>query len=225
MIEQRSPAVTHDKFFYLLISLLLLLLLHPFFTGAVVGRIIFDISFSIVLLSAVYAVSRKKHVFITGLVLVLFVFAGLWSTYVLGNTLLTLVGFTFAIPLFVLVASIVLSDVLRAEKVTADKIHGAICVYLLIGVIWAVLYSLIEGIQPGSFSVDQPQVHEENFRHFLYYSFVTLSTLGYGDIVPVTPPAKTFSYMEAVTGQIYIAVLIARLVGLHIAHSMKKDSQ
>ena len=59
----------------------------------------------------------------------------------------------------------------------------------------------------------------------LHFSIVTITTLGYGDITPLTPLAKTVSYMEAVTGQIYIAVLIARLVGLHIAHSMSKDSQ
>ena len=151
----------------------------------------------------------------------------MWATYVLKNVYLTLIGWSLAIVFFTLIGSIVLSDVLKSEKVTTDKIHGAISVYLLIGVTWALLYSLIEGIRPESFLIEHSQVTSvsEYIPHFLYYSFVTLTTLGYGDITPLTLLAKTLSYMEAVTGQIYIAVLIARLVGLHIAHSMSKDSQ
>lgn len=85
---------------------------------------------------------------------------------------------------------------------------------------------MIEGSRPGSFLIERAQVAnaDERLRQFMYYSFVTLTTLGYGDITPVSPAAKSFSFIEAVTGQIYIAVLIARLVGLHIAHSMSKDS-
>jgi len=155
------------------------------------------------------------------------VFAGTWLAYFLENVYLTLVTWSFAIVFLALIGSIVLSDVLKSEKVTTDTIHASICVYLLIGVTWALLYSVMEGIRPGSFLIEHSQVISvsEYMPHFLYYSFVTLTTLGYGDITPLTPLAKTVSYMEAVTGQIYIAVLIARLVGLHIAHSMSKDSQ
>jgi voltage-gated potassium channel Kch len=88
------------------------------------------------------------------------------------------------------------------------------------------LFTVIEGIRPQSFLIGDLQRASirDMSTHFTYYSFVTLTTLGYGDITPLTPTAKAFSFVEAVFGQIYIAVLIARLVGLHIAHSMKKDS-
>jgi len=191
-----------------------------------IERVIFDVFLSIVLLSAVYTVSPKKHVFTIALLLSLPTFAGMWATYFLKNFYVTLVGWSFAVAFFGFIGIIVLSDVLRAEKVTTDTIHAAICVYLLMGVTWALLYSVMEGIRPESFVIAQGQFSgaTDYVPHFLYYSFVTLTTLGFGDITPLTPAAKSFSYMEAVTGQIYIAVLIARLVGLHIAHSMKKDS-
>ncbi len=219
--------LAHGRFSYLLISLILLLLLHPIVAGVPIGRVIEDIALSVVLLSAVYTVSRKKHVFTIALLLSLPTFGAMWATYVLKNVYLTLIGWSLAIVFFTLIGSIVLSDVLKSKKVTTDKIHGAISVYLLIGVTWALLYSLIEGIQPQSFLIAQAQITSvtEYLPHFLYYSFVTLTTLGYGDITPLTPLAKTLSYMEAVTGQIYIAVLIAGLVGVHIAQSINKDSQ
>jgi len=62
---------------------------------------------------------------------------------------------------------------------------------------------------------------ETGFSHFVYYSYTTLTTLGYGDILPLTSPARTFSYMEAICGQIFLVVLVARLVGLHIAQSSR----
>ena len=227
MPEKMFYSFTHGRFSYLLISLILLLLLFPIVSEVFIERVIFDIFLSFVLLSAVYTVSRKKHVLTIALLLSIPTFAGMWSTYVLKNIYLTLVGWSFAIAFFGFIGIIVLSDVLKAEKVTTDTIHASICVYLLIGVTWALLYSVMEGIRPGSFLIEHSQVISvsEYMPHFLYYSFVTLTTLGYGDITPLTPLAKTVSYMEAVTGQIYIAVLIARLVGLHIAHSMSKDSQ
>ncbi len=226
MAEKPFLPFAHGKFSFLLISLIVLLLLFPIVSEVFIERVIFDIFLSIVLLSAVYTVSPKRHVFTIALLLSLPTFAGMWSNYFLKNVYVTLVGWSFAVAFFGFIGIIVLSDVLKAEKVTTDTIHAAICVYLLMGVTWALLYSFMEGVRPESFVISQGQLSSatEYVPHFLYYSFVTLTTLGYGDITPITPAAKSFSYMEAVTGQIYIAVLIARLVGLHIAHSMKKDS-
>ena len=226
MAEKPFLPLAPRKFSFLLISLIVLLLLFPIVSEVFIERVIFDIFLSIVLLSAVYAVSPKRHIFTIALLLSLPTFAGMWSNYFLKNFYVTLVGWSFAVAFFGFIGIIVLSDVLKAEKVTTDTIHAAICVYLLMGVTWALLYSIIEGVRPESFVIPHAQLSSatEYVPRFLYYSFVTLTTLGYGDITPITPAAKSFSYMEAVTVQIYIAVLIARLVGLHIAHSIKKDS-
>jgi hypothetical protein len=186
-----------------------------------------DIAYSAVLLSAVYAVSEKKQMFTLAVVLALPVIVGRWANYFLKNDSFTLVIKGLTIVVLVYIAGAVLSHVLRDEEVTADKIYGALSVYLLIGTTWAVVFTVIEAIQPQSFSIADVQGASirEISAQFTYYSFVTLTTLGYGDITPLTPIAKTFSYVEAVIGQIYLVVLIARLVGLNIAHSMKKDSQ
>ena len=110
--------------------------------------------------------------------------------------------------------------------VTADKIYGALCVYLLIGLTWGFMFLTLEGFQPGSFQFGQARSSgiEKDPATLVYFSFVTLSTVGYGDITPLSPPARSFAFMEAIIGQIYLAVLVARLVGLHIAYSMAGDS-
>lgn len=227
MVRRILRLVTQGNSFYLLFSLLLLLLLGPFVEGTFAGLIIVGIGFSAVLLSAVYAVSETKRLFTIAIVLVVPVIAARWANHFLNNDSLALVIESFTMLFLVFTAGMILSHVLKDEKVTADKIYGALSVYLLIGVTWALLFSIVEGIRPASFlmAYDQGTGIHGRFPQFTYYSFVTLTTLGYGDVTPLTPPARTFSYMEAVTGQIYLAVLIARLVGLHIAHSMNKNSR
>lgn len=112
-------------------------------------------------------------------------------------------------------ASIALRDVFHVEgAVGTNQIMGAVCVYLLFGVIWAILYQLVESLSPGSFKGLESF---ESGQPFVYYSFVTLTTLGYGDIGPVRPAAMALAYMEAVFGQFYLAVLVAGLVGMRLA--------
>ena len=98
-----------------------------------------------------------------------------------------------------------------------NRVVGALCIYLLLGVLWAVLFAFVELVEPTAF-LDRGREVGGPIEHFLYYSFVTLTTLGYGDITPVHPVARTLAYLEAVIGQLYIAVLIAGLVGRHVAN-------
>ena len=88
---------------------------------------------------------------------------------------------------------------------------------------WAFVYSVLESIQPGSFTIGEGQI-DVGRRLYIYYSFVTITTLGYGDITPTTDLANSFSFLEAVTGQLYLAILIARLVGIQIAQSMNRKA-
>jgi hypothetical protein len=102
--------------------------------------------------------------------------------------------------------------------VTAELILGAINVYLMIGMAFAFLYGLIEHLQPGSFTgLAAFSGAPERVIEFVYFSFVTMTTLGYGDVSPLTSYAMTASYAEAMFGQLYLAILVARLVGLYIA--------
>lgn len=148
----------------------------------------------------------------------------------LANVALDVRWLDFAQPilgiLFVGYAVVVIVlHLFRPQRVTANMIAASICAYLLLAIVWSEAYELIELAKPGSFDIahvedlqGQP-FSSSNLAFALYYSFVTLTTLGYGDVTPVTAPARTFAALEAVTGQLYIAVLVSRLVGLHIVHS------
>lgn len=111
----------------------------------------------------------------------------------------------------------IISHILGHEEVVSDTLFGAACVYLLLGLVWMVAYTLLERVHPGSFhfnSVDAASGVPAVFD-FLYYSFVTLTTLGYGDVTPLTPRARSLAVLEAIVGVLFVAVLIARLVGLY----------
>ena len=132
------------------------------------------------------------------------------------STISVVAGVLCGIIFFCFIGLSVLLHVFGYEQVTGDTIAGAICVFLLIGIIWTVVYQTIHffdhkafnDIAPGSFS---PAATVD----LVYYSFSTLTTLGYGDITPISKPARMFAVTEVMVGQIYLTVLVARLVGLY----------
>jgi voltage-gated potassium channel len=108
------------------------------------------------------------------------------------------------------------------DRVDINRIVGAICIYLLMGLIWTVMYLFIAQAIPGSFNGVEQLPWYDNFADVAYYSFVTLTTLGYGDISPVAPIARFLVYMEAVAGVFYMAILVASLIGVGISEAQKK---
>jgi hypothetical protein len=110
---------------------------------------------------------------------------------------------------------VVLGQTLRDGPITPHRIQGAVAAYVLLGVIWAYAYSLVELLRPGAIS--GPVNPAEGPRAFFYFSFVTLATVGYGDVLPVHPVARSLATLEAVTGTLYVAILVARLVSLAVA--------
>lgn len=112
-------------------------------------------------------------------------------------------------------------QVLFTGAVDANRIIGAICIYLLMGLIWALMYLFIAQAIPGAFNGVEQLVWYDNFADVAYYSYVTLTTLGYGDISPVAPIARFLVYMEALVGVFYMAILVASLIGVGIDASQK----
>jgi hypothetical protein len=140
----------------------------------------------------------------------------LGAPYVLGA------GF-FAFAIWMMLVSI-----FAGRRVTFNTVCASLCVYLLLGLVWALLYSAVDVLSPGAFTwtVTAPPAPALRVGRgdtaVLYFSFATLTTLGYGDIVPTAPLSRMLTSVEAVAGQLYLAVLVARLVGLHIAHSIEQ---
>lgn len=207
------------RFLLLLIALVLMFVLRPFLEGFIRIYFLMDIFFTVIYLSAVYAVSQNRGIFIVALLIASLTVVLLWLNRLTDIPSFDIAGNIIGALFFTFTAIMILGYLFRENKITGDMIMGAICVYLLMGLIWAFVFSTMEILQPGSFNMAQGRVGQSAFA---YYSYVTLTTLGYGDITPISTPARSLALLEAIAGQLYIAILIARLVGIHIAQSQNK---
>jgi len=218
------PVIGQRKFHYLLASLLLLIIIYPLVVGTTRGYLLVDILLSVTLIASIYAVSQKHYLVFLGSLLSLLTLATLWYAAVTVNpsvALLSLgVGFTF----FFYTIVVILVHLFRQPHVSLGELSAAVGCYLLLAINGAFLFAIIDYLIPGSFialgaGIPLPAGPLPHFSNYLYFSLTSLTTLGYGDIVPVSPPARVFSSLESAIGQIYLTVLVARLVGLHISYT------
>jgi voltage-gated potassium channel len=206
----------------LLISILLLFTITPLVVTFRHGILVLNIIGATVLVAASYALSERKRLFLIAIILSAISIIGTWLLLVFSRHWAVLVSHACLIILLAFFSITILDYVLRSGKVTTDRIFAAVCVYMLIGFAWAFAYAFLEEIAPGSF-VALPETGRSDYvarvQQLRYFSFMTLTTVGYGDVVPRSAAARTMAVLEAVMGQIYLAVLVARLVGLHIVHA------
>lgn len=208
-----------NNFLYLIVSLVVLLLVgalvdefrHP------LGHHIFQAVTVIALAAAIVGFRSSRLRLNTGIG-----FTVCTLIIVVLGILLDRVGLSYLhlliLMLFYIWATwLAAKQVLFTGQIDSNKIVGAICIYLLIGLIWALLYLFIAQSVPGAFNGMEQVVWYENFADAAYYSFVTLTTLGYGDISPVTPVARFLVYMEAIVGVFYMAILVASLIGMRVS--------
>ena len=207
-------ALRHHRFALLLASLLALLLLSPMLDGGAVGSLLLTGLFTLVLIAAVFASSGRRATLIAALALAVPWLYLSWLHPLWRVEAADVIASLLLIALGLLVLVLVLARVIRAGRVGADSLCGAIAVYLLIAVVWAVSYGVIETLVPGSFELTDPALTTP-WNQLLYFSLVTLTTLGYGDITPVSAIAQVWSALEAMAGTLYLTVLIARLVSLY----------
>lgn len=218
------------RYAFLFASLISIFILNPFLPKRAGGFSILNIIILAILLSTVFAVHENRKLFILTLLLAFVTMGALIADYMIGITYISVISIGSELVFFAVTGAIILIDVLKDEQVSIDKIFGAFCVFLFIGLIWAFAYSLLEIKDPGSFKnigdragdFGRASVRQSPLSVFVYYSYTTLTTLGYGDITPVSRAARSFASLEAIVGQMYLTVLVARLVGLHIAYSGKR---
>ena len=206
--------LTRHKHSLLLTILTLLLLVSPMIDDAGAGGVLVSCLFSLLLIVGAFVVGRAQRDLAVVLLLSLPWLYLTWLHPVWSGTLLDELAGGLLAACTLYLAAVLLFGIVLAERVNHDIISGAIAVYLLMGIAWSVVFVLIEGLAPGSFSLGGEE-RGTIWSQLLYFSFATITTLGYGDVAPLTPVARVWAILEAVCGTMYLAVLISRLVGLY----------
>ncbi len=216
-----AQKISPYRFLYLLFFLLVFFILNTFMADTREEAYVFGILFSTIVFCAAWVIQRGKWLLPLTALLAVLSLIGVWTNLLLNlNHTLMIIEYALFILFFLLITIIVLSNVVGHKVVTLNTLCGAICGYLLIALTWALAYVLMFYLNHNAFHM--PDVDPNRFamssQLFIYYSFVTQSTLGFGDITPLSKIAETFSWLQAITGQIYLTVWLAQLVGLHIAN-------
>ncbi len=213
-------AFSTAPFFILLVLTLLLLILPPFLDAWVSTRVLLDVFLTTILFALIYAIRSNRSQMIIGSILALPLIITIWTSYFLEITSFGLTTRILTTLFFGYAAAQILRLIFKQTEVTRETIFAAIVAYLLIALMWAFLFMVLEKLAPGSFSFPEKALRSE-IMHFRYFSFVTITTLGYGDIAPLTAKASTLAMLEALIGQIYLVVLVAWLVGMHVSRKSK----
>ena len=220
LMSLKNLLSSKDRFLILVCLILGLIVLVPILHRFVAAHIFLEIFLTAIVISMLYAISHKKGQVIVGMFLAIMMLASLWSQYFYQNKGIAVFGMIAGALFIALVIANLLGFILKAEAVNREIIYAAMLLYLLAALMWAFVYTVIELVDPASFNIElsRPQ---EYLSVFQYYSFVTITTLGYGDITPGTEVAKAFSALEAVVGQLYLVVAVAWLVGMYVSKKSK----
>ena len=203
------------RFRLLTLAILLMILVRPLLEGWIGIRLLTDLLFFGIFLSGIFAARGDKFGYQTALLLSGGALAARTARHLDGVPILVLLSEGLTALFFAHALWNIREHIRTESKVTQDLIFAAICAYLLIGLLWAYAYYFLEQARPGSFKAAEAMVGD--LWGFFYFSFVTLTSLGYGDIVAASRPARSLVIVEAVVGQLYLATLIGRLVGAYAA--------
>jgi hypothetical protein len=223
--NKRPKITANDNYFWLLIALLVLFFFSALFEqlGSELLSRLMGVMLTTIILVAVWSIERLSHplfsrVGITVLLLIIVAAEFIFEHYSMALLqLITILAFTV---MTIVIAS---KQVLLSGSVDSNKIIGAICIYMFLAIAWAMGYLLVEQIFPGSLPALEGADWRDDMHKAVYYSFVTITTLGFGDISPVQPLARYLTYLEAVTGQFYIAILVASLIGVKLSAGNPAD--
>jgi hypothetical protein len=219
--------VDRNNFSWLLLALSVFLVVVPIADDlAIVSKpVIRALAFSCLVFIGIWSLRGSGRPFSVGIA---FVIAGIVFNVLavnLSSPVYLYASFAALFGFLLVAISFTLKQIAMETDINPNRVVGAVCVYLLLGVIWAVAYTMLEMISPGSFGGFTPLQGRGWDSEWLYFSFVTMTTLGYGDILPVSATARVLAYMQAVFGQLYVAILVAGLVSALISsrQSIKQD--
>jgi len=215
----RAPrAFARSRFLVLLVCLVGMVATLPMLSDRGRESIGADMALIAVLVSCIWSMEDRKHVTVVGCVLLVPALTAAWFASEAASPLLSITGLCCALAFTTFTSLVILRNVVEQQDVATDTILGGICVYLLFAVIWALIYQIIELVHPGSFGPwstpsGAPGTDRLLSPELVYYSVFTLSTIGPQDVHPIGTAAQAWTGLEAMVGQLYLAVLIARLVG------------
>ena len=222
-----KPITQKNNFVYLFFSLLIFLFsaaIMSEFSGTI-GQDIFSVVTILMLLVSLKSLRTDKTwiwaVYALVVIYVILAVLGKFSEHKLYVYLTLLILFIFFIGSF----SMASKQVLFVGDIDGNKIIGSLSLYILLGLIWTVIYLFLLSMDPTSFSGIETENWKQNFTRVTYYSFVTMTTLGYGDIFPKNHIAEFFAYLEAITGVFYMAIVVSSLISLRLSalEASRKD--
>ena len=189
----------------------------PLFLSNAWDRLVSRAVVTLIIISGLGATVRSRRLIALGSLLALTGFIVGWYGAAYPTLGLRLVNDAAALLMLAIMLVLIARQVFREGTITMRRVRGSVAVYLLIGLIWGIAYDMVEAAQPGSFSVGK-SFHGTDLGVLGYYSFTTLTTLGVGDILPLNPVARSLTMLEALVGQLFPAILIARLVSMELIH-------
>ncbi len=212
------PRPWKSRLFWLMMSMLLLLLLYPYLDNRIVGPAVLSLLSSAVLLFGVYSVSEDRLRALVGVLLCVPAMLLSWAALLLPDPRIAVASDIVHIAFYGYVTVRLVRHISRETRVSADEIFGAASAYMLFGLFWASAYGLVAQLVPGAFTSSAPLT----WSRLLYFSFSTLTTVGFGDIVPASAAAQSLATLEAIIGVLFTTIMVAWLVGQAISSAEER---
>lgn len=227
MNQQSDTRFREFSFLILLICLFAAVLVPPYFEGLALLDTVWRLVFSLVMLASLATLGGSTRTLALAVVVLIPAIVTNWIP-LFNDAVWTVYADNLTSILYFSVIGYHLGRyVLTTERVTSNVLYAAMCLYLILALVWAAIYNNLYIYYENAFAFNSPEVlalannPESTMGLFTYFSFVTLSTLGYGDIVPLTRVTQSWAAVEAMIGQFYIAIVMARLVSLHVVDNGK----
>jgi hypothetical protein len=198
----------------LLLALILLFAVTPFIEDLSNGDMVESALFSLVMIASLRVTGRDSRILLVAALLFVPAIVGKWLNHFFPTYIPIHYFLVFGVAFIGFVVAILLRFILQTRRVDAEVLSAGIVVYLMLRLLWSLAYMLLAQLAPGSFSFALAESRMDGFNAF-YFSFGTLTTVGFGDITPISKVARTLAVMEAVTGTFYLAILISRLVAMY----------